>query len=232
MPAGVRCGWTTRTGGYSQGALASNNMARHVGGDDAVDANRALLRSRLPGQPRLSWLNQTHSTAVVPAALADPSVGQDGSVTTEPNLTCCVMTADCLPVFLWDASGEQVAAIHAGWRGLAEGILIQALSWFENPNRIYAGIGPAISQQHFEVGNDVRTAFQNWPNADSCFIDGVSPSKYQCDLPGLARAQLINAGVQQVYLSGICTYANEDKFYSYRRDGLTGRMANLIWKTT
>lgn len=231
LPAAVRCGWTTREVGYSGGVLASNNMAQHVLEDDAVACNRALLRQRLPGQPQITWLNQTHSTRVIPLGQADIRKAQDGAVTSEWNQACCVMTADCLPVFLWTAAGDRVAAIHAGWRGLAAGILNQALARFAQTDQLYAGIGPAISQSHFEVGEDVRQAFLNWPDAAACFMPGKRSGKFQCDLPGLATAQLTRLGVRHVYHSGLCTFGNASQFYSYRRDGQTGRMANLIWRS-
>ena len=232
LPANVLCGWSTRQSGYSVGALASNNLARHVGADSAVEANRALLAQRLAGSPTIHWLNQTHSTRVVDVRNIDPQVGQDGVTTTQAGQACCVMTADCLPVFLWSLSGQRVAVIHAGWRGLAQGILINALRFFDRESAIYAGIGPAISLSSFEVGQDVREAFASWAGAEQCFQPGVTEQKYQCDLPGLAAHQLRQAGVANVYFSHRCTFQDARHFYSYRRDGLTGRMANLIWKTT
>ncbi|EAR07700.1 peptidoglycan editing factor PgeF [Reinekea blandensis] len=232
LPANVLCGWSTRQSGYSVGALAANNLARHVGTDSAVEANRALLASRLAERPAIHWLNQTHSTQVVDTHGIDRRVGQDGATTIDTGQACCVMTADCLPVFLWSLSGHRVAVIHAGWRGLAQGILINALRFFDREPSIYAGIGPAISQANFEVGQDVREAFATWPGAEQCFQPGVTKQKYQCDLPGLAAHQLRQAGVADVYFSDQCTFQDQKRFYSYRRDGVTGRMANLIWKTT
>ncbi len=231
MPAGVYAGWTTRQTGVSQGAYSSNNIARHVGDIVAsVEWNRQLLRTRLIGQPEICWLNQTHSTNVVNTGLADITTAQDGCLTEQKGIGCCVMTADCLPVLFWTQSGSYIAAVHAGWRGLANGILDNALALFPAAERIFCGIGPAISVRAFEVGEDVKQAFQYWPDAQATFIKKDQPGKYWCDLPMLAETQLRAAGVADVYQSGLCSFEQEDLFYSYRRDGQTGRMANLIWK--
>lgn len=231
MPSGVLAGWTTRQSGYSRGDFAQHNIARHVGDNvQCVESNRRLMQQRLQGQPTPVWLNQTHSTEVIDVRDANLNKPQDGSYTQQVNIACCVMTADCLPVFMWRQNGEQVAAVHAGWRGLADGILLNALSQFEHPSQVICGIGPAISQPNFEVGHDVVTAFNTFPNYADCFQPADQRGKYLCDLPALAENQLRQAGVGQVYLSGICTFAQAKRFYSYRRDGQTGRMANLIWK--
>jgi YfiH family protein len=230
LPDNVKAGWSTRLTGYSAGAFARNNIARHVGADDSVDRNRAQLRECLPGEPSITWLNQTHSVNVVNIEDADPGLEQDGSVTAGALQACCVMTADCLPIFLWTESGSKIAAIHAGWRGLANGVLQNGLLHFTDDEPVFAGIGPAISQANFEVGEDVLKAFSAWPETDACFEPGLADGKFWCDLPGLARRQLLHQGVKTVYQSGLCTFADSRRFYSYRRDGLTGRMANLIWK--
>ena len=231
LPAGVYAGWTTRLSGHSQAPFGSNNIAQHVG-DDAigVNRNRALLQQRLAGSPVICWLNQTHSTCVVDVAAADSRVGQDGCYTQQPLHACAVMTADCLPVFFWTHCGQQIAAVHAGWRGLANGILLSALQVFAQPTRVICGIGPAISAQAFEVGEDVVAAFQHWPVREEAFVPAKQAGKFWCDLPMLAEQQLRSAGVSHVYQARQCTYSNPALFYSYRRDGQTGRMANLIWK--
>lgn len=231
MPAGVYAGWSTRQSGYSSGAFGNHNIAKHVAdAEPLVVANRQLLRSRLVGQPAITWLNQTHSTKVVPLEQADATKGQDGSYTAMKNVACCVMTADCLPVFMWTKNGKQIAAVHAGWRGLAGGILLNALAKFDHPSQVICGIGPAILQEYFEVGAEVKAAFAQFPDYSECFIATKSAAKFMADLPQLAANQLLVAGVSQVYLSHRCTYSEAKHFYSYRRDGQTGRMANLIWK--
>lgn len=231
LPDAVCAGWTTREDGLSEGAFNSFNLALHVGDDDErVMQNRQKLKSELVGQPDIVWLNQTHSAVVVEAAMADKNCGQDGSYSQQVNQACCVMTADCLPVFFWDEKGEQVAIAHAGWRGLADGILAETLATFPEPNLVNIGIGPAISQRCFEVGEDVVEAFSNWPNKDEFFTARSVAGKFDCDLAGLAETQMRQLGVQTVYQSGLCSYERADQLYSYRRDGKTGRMANLIWK--
>lgn len=231
LPANVHAGWTTRRDGYSRGVLASNNVARHVMADDAVELNRQRLQNSMTGQPAICWLNQTHSCQVVSTDNANLSKGQDGCFTQQVNDACCVMTADCLPVFFWSRNGEQVAVAHAGWRGLALGILSETLATFKHPSQVCCGIGPAISQAYFEVGTDVVAAFRTWPQAEQYFKPGVEHQKFWCDLPALASAQLRASGVTSIYASNLCTYALAERFYSYRRDGVTGRMANVIWKT-
>lgn len=230
LPAKVRAGWTTRMSGVSSAAFEANNIALHVQDDPtSVLINRDRLQNQLQGRPHIAWLNQTHSVTVVEASKANVALDQDASYTRKSNLACCVMTADCLPVFFWEANGDQVAVAHAGWRGLAEGILIHTLQQFSDPRRVVCGIGPAISQQAFEVGQDVKLAFQHWPGFERHFIWDSNVQKYFCDLPGLAMDQLVAASVRAVYPSKNCTYQDASQFYSYRRDGLTGRMANLIW---
>lgn len=231
LPANVRIAWSTRQSGYSSGVFSNNNVAKHVCDPQGVDQNRRLLRERLIGQPQILWLNQTHSVDVVAIDEIDTSLGQDGCFTNAELTACCVMTADCLPVYLWSSNGDWIASVHAGWRGLANGILQRALQRLPNGTRLQAGIGPAISQSKFEVGQDVVDAFESFPSAKSFFKPGRTEGKFWCDLPGLAKAQLTVLGVHQVFLSDRCTYSEENVFYSYRRDGLTGRMANLIWKT-
>lgn len=229
LPANVQAGWTTRQGGVSQAPFGSFNLAHHVGeSHSTVATNRRLLRQRLPGAPTVTWLHQTHTNRVVHVAAADPQQGQDGSYCTAVGAACCVMTADCLPVFFWRADGTQVAIAHAGWRGLADNILLATLATFGRGDRVYCGIGPAIGPEAFEVGPEVRAMFSSWPGYEQFFTP--HGSKYLCDLAGLAASQLTAAGVQRVYRSNACTVQNPDLYYSYRRDGQTGRMANLIWK--
>lgn len=231
LPVGVHAGWSTREQGASSGVYARNNMGGQ--GEDVaiIRRNRQQLQRTLKGQPEIQFLQQTHSTEVIvdPAQLACSS-GQDGFATRDQRLACCVLTADCLPILLWSEDGAQIAAIHAGWRGLAAGIVANAIAVFDDRLHLCAGIGPAISRAHFEVGDDVRIAFQASPHSDRYFVPGQQAGKYWCDLPGLAQAQLQALGVTAVFLSDRCTYAEEQLFYSYRRDGNTGRMANLIWK--
>jgi len=233
-PARVRAIVTTRNGGGSQGRYASLNLATHVGDDPAVvAANRAVLRSWLPAEP--VWLEQVHGTNIVMAESAPgerslPPVA-DGAWTRQPGVVCAVMTADCLPVLFCDDAGSVVAAAHAGWRGLCAGILERTVEAMRvTPARIQAWLGPAIGPGAFEVGTEVRSAFlQHDAGAAAAFVAGKKPGKWLADLYLLAKIRLARAGVIEVFGGDFCTYTDAQRFYSYRRDGVTGRMASLIW---
>ena len=237
-PTNVRALFTTRVGGCSQTPFDSLNLALHVGDDEAaVNRNRSLL-SRAGVPERVQWLQQVHGIQVVEAGEEGWTLTADGCFTREPNVVCAVMTADCLPVLLCDQAGSQVSAVHAGWRGLADGVLRSAVSCFKEPENLLACLGPAIGQRHFEVGVEVLEAFYN-SAVDEVHLGMIGaafapsrsrPLKYHADLALLARAELAALGVTRVYGGGYCTYADGSRFYSYRRDGDTGRMAALIWR--
>jgi len=231
-PAGVRAACTTREGGVSAGPYASFNLATHVGDDPAaVATNRARLVEilSLPAQPH--WLNQVHGSGVV--TLEDDSAGlpdADASTTCRAGHVCAVLTADCLPVLFCDQSGTQVAAAHAGWRGLASGVLEATVASFDAaPGDMLAWLGPAIGAQAFEVGDEVRVAFcATDPDAAAAFA-ASGPGHWRADLYRLARQRLARAGVTRVYGGGHCSHREADLFYSFRRDEDTGRMASLVW---
>lgn len=226
----VRAVMTTRRGGFSTGPYASFNLASHVGDDArAVAANRQRLRDALslPSDPQ--WLTQVHGRRV--AMLSGPSSGSaDAAVAFEPGPVAAVLTADCLPVFLASRAGNRVGLAHAGWRGLAAGVVettVAALA--TDPTDLIAWLGPAIGPAAFEVGGEVRAMFvATEPESDADFRPG-SGRKYLADLPGLARRRLAACGVTAVYGGDHCTVADPTRFFSYRRDGQTGRMAALIW---
>lgn len=240
--ARVRAGFTTRRGGVSlapyggaQGQDAGLNLALHVGDDaHAVIANRQRLQQEMAnGEPL--WLNQVHGVVVLDAAQAieQPLQDADASFCQVAHIACCVMTADCLPVLFCDAAGQHVAAAHAGWRGLAAGVLqntVQAMRQ-RGAQEIHAWLGPAIGPQHFEVGEDVRQAFQSQFSSDiiALAFRASSPQKYLADIFVLARAALQQVGVDHIFGGGLCTVTHHADFYSYRRDKVTGRMASLIW---
>jgi len=214
-------------GQYSQPPFDHFNYAYHVGdAPDAVKCNRQYLEQTI-GQHHIQWVEQVHGIAVVRAGSTQCQA--DAVYTSQPNQVCSIMTADCLPVFFCDQAGLQVAVAHAGWRGLASGILQQTLSQFAQPQSVMIYFGPAISQRAFEVGNEVKDVFvQQLPSLTQCFT-AATDNKWMADLYGLARLLLAEKGVTQFYGGGRCTYNEADVFYSYRRDGQTGRMANLIW---
>ncbi len=238
-PPHVHAVVTTRAGGVSAAPWNSLNLGAHVADDaGAVRENRARLLHALQaiapcGEPQ--WLNQVHGVAVV---AAEKNVDRrchyapdaDATFTREKGLPCVVMTADCLPVFFTDRAGTQVAVAHAGWRGLCDGVLEATLKKFSEPADVLAWMGPAIGPEKFEVGEEVRAAFmEQQSQAENCFRPASSAGKWLADIYALARLRLAAAGVQFVYGGGFCTVTDDVRFFSYRRDGKTGRMASVIW---
>ena len=227
----VRAVTTTRQGGASRGSYASMNPADHVGDDPAaVMANRQTLQQvlNLPGQP--VWLQQVHGTVVVNAATAGIAPAADAAFSSQPGVVCAVLTADCLPVLLADTAGQCVAAIHAGWRGLAAGVIEQAATAMGRPGEaLLAWLGPAIGPSVYRVGDEVRDTFMGYnPEAAGAFRQG-SDGEWFADLYQLARQRLADCRVTSVYGGRDCSFTDSERFYSYRRDGATGRMATLIW---
>lgn len=242
-PANVRACMTTRAGGVSRPPWDSLNPAGHVGDDPAaVAANRTVLRRHLPAEPM--WLNQVHGCGVLecpPHSLLPASGGDrgeaDAGIARRPGQVCAVLTADCLPVLFCDRAGTVVAAAHAGWRGLAAGVLETTVARMAvPPGEVLVWLGAAIGPDAFEVGDEVREAFvSRHPLAAVAFRPALpgtldeAPRKWLADLYTLARIRLAVAGVGEVYGGGLCTYTDRARFYSYRRDGVTGRMASLVW---
>lgn len=227
-PPNVKSLMTTREGGVSGAPWASFNLGDHVGDDPArVAGNRARLRERLPAEP--GWLRQVHSARVVELG-RDANLEADASFTREQEQVCAVLTADCLPVLFCDRAGSVVAAAHAGWRGLAGGVLeATVVAMRVDPGEILAWMGAAIGPAAFEVGDEVRGNFVGQhPEAASAFVPH-GPGKWLADLYRLARIRLESAGVRAVYGGGRCTFSEKEVFFSYRRDGITGRMASLVW---
>lgn len=231
VPARVKSLMTTREGGVSQAPWTSLNLGDHVGDDPVhVAANRAQLGRYVPAEP--AWLKQVHSARVVEPG-RDAHREADASFTRESGQVCAVLTADCLPVLFCDRAGSVVAAAHAGWRGLAGGVLEATVAAMQvPPDEILVWMGAAIGPQAFEVGDDVREAFiARHPEAAAAFLPHAAglPGKWLADIYRLARICLQHAGVEAVYGGGRCTFNEVDHFYSYRRDGVTGRMASLVW---
>jgi YfiH family protein len=231
-PANVKSLQTTRSGGVSAAPYASLNLATHVNDNPlAVAQNRQLLRPYLPSEP--VWINQVHGVDVIDAATSCSLQNADAAYTTSANVVCVTMTADCLPVLLCDTRGTVVAAVHAGWRGLCDGVIEAACHKMAVPaSEILAWLGPAIGPNAFEVGADVRAQFmQHDQQASLAFKPWAE--KWRCDLYLIAKQRLNKLGVTQIYGGGVnadfCTYTDEDRFYSFRRDNVTGRMATLIW---
>ncbi|MCX7168127.1 MAG: peptidoglycan editing factor PgeF [Rhodocyclales bacterium] len=228
-PPGVRALATSRRGGTSRAPWHSFNLGAHVGDDrHAVTANRALLRLELPAEPL--WLAQVHGTRCVDAAMTAPGTQADASFTRQRGVVCAVLTADCLPVLLCDDRASAVAIAHAGWRGLAAGVIEATVAALREPGeRLMAWLGPAIGPQAFEVGGEVREIFlAQDPQAASAFA-ATGNGKWLCDISGLARRRLNALGIHRVTGADSCTVGDPERFFSYRRDGTTGRMASLIW---
>ncbi|MGP8306953.1 peptidoglycan editing factor PgeF [Vibrio sp. YIC-376] len=229
-PKNVKAFASTRVGGFSTGLYHGLNVGAHVGDDlSLVEKNRDWLvqQAEMPSVP--IWLNQTHSTIVT--QVSEPTshvLDADGVFTRSRNIVCSAMTADCLPVIFTNTQGTQVAAVHAGWRGLSNGIVENALAMFSGD--VMAWLGPAIGPQAFEVGEDVLQAFVDFDSqAEQAFTPRDIKGKWFADMSKLATQRLNKAGVTQVFDSGLCTYQNQQDFYSYRRDGVTGRQATFIW---
>lgn len=238
-PANVRSHITTRAGGVSLPPYAGNNLGLHVGDNpEHVAINRAQLSAQLALHNTPQWLDQVHGVAVIDAQADGVVRIADGSYSNQPGHVCLVMTADCLPILLCDQQGAQVAALHCGWRSLVGGICAQALAKFSGARgAILAYLGPAIAQAHFEVGAEVLAAYsaaaRNAQQASAiaaAFIPAQRPGHFYADIYALARAELNALGVTAIYGGDYCTFNDEARFYSYRRDKVTGRMASLIWR--
>jgi polyphenol oxidase len=234
-PPAVRLISTFRGGGgagVSGAPYASLNLGDHVGDDAAAVAqNRRRLRAAagLPSEP--AWLNQVHGTNVADLDASDPQAAADAAIARRSGRVCAILTADCLPIAFSTDSGDLIAAAHAGWRGLAAGVIPSTVrSMGVAPERLLVWLGPAISAKHFEVGAEVREAFiKRQPLAGEAF-QANARGRFMADLTMLARLELKALGVERVYGGGECTYARADRYFSYRRDGVTGRQATLIWR--
>ena len=250
-PGNIKSLLTTRQGGCSKAPFDSFNLATHVDDDERdVKKNRQKLANVLPSEP--VWLNQVHSNVVVNAASAALDTDADGSYTIQPNVVSVVLTADCLPVLICTRQGDGVAALHAGWRGLLNGILEQGVVKLlrasgRQPEDLLIWFGPAIGPENFEVGEEVRQEFlhkaQDKLLTAQCFApvknntrggkaQPFKEDKWFADIYQLARLRLLQAGVENVSGGNYCSYRDKEKFYSFRRDGKTGRMASLIWIET
>ena len=231
-PSKIKSYTSTRLGGFSRAPYDSFNLANHVGDElFNVRQNRQLLKSQLhiPSDP--CWLNQVHSTKVI--QIEQPlreAVEADASFTRKLSIVCAVLTADCLPLLVCDKKGTTIASIHAGWRGLAGGVIDKTIAALDLPSsQLLVWLGPAISQSCFEVGNEVKEKFDRLDyNTDKAFCQKAD-GKWLLDIYQIARANLNDLGIENIYGGDQCTFRQGDKFFSYRRDGITGRMASIIW---
>ena len=234
-PANVHAVVTTRQGGFSQAPYDSLNVGDHVGDDPyAVAKNRHLVGDllHLPTEPL--WLQQVHGVVVSGMNTSSCTPQADAAVAFKAKQVCVVMTADCLPVLFCDKAGTRVAAAHAGWRGLCDGVLEETVKALDcQPHELLAWMGPAIGPSAFEVGSEVRAEFIQYDaQAEQAFVKSQSDGKWLGDLYQLARQRLNNVGLSAICGGGFCTYTDKARFFSYRRDNVTGRMASLIWLST
>ena len=242
-PKTVKAVSSTRRGGVSCGVYGSFNLGNHVGDDqDKVIQNRRYLSELVGNSVEFQWLEQIHGTEVIAAQSTGFAVRADASFSQDAHIACLVMTADCLPVLFCDRSGTRVAAAHAGWRGLADGVLEATVKALDCPaEEVLCWLGPAIGPDAFEVGAEVRERFCDQYSEASvafkpvagCQLAGSGPTetspKWLADLYSLARLRLAHMGITSVYGGDYCTFSDAERFFSYRRDGVTGRMASLVW---
>jgi YfiH family protein len=232
VPPGIHAGTTTRNDGNSYPPYDRFNLAMHVGDNPAhVTNNRHLLchNLQLPTEP--VWLSQTHSNHIIDATKS-LDIQADGAFTQKKGVVCVVLTADCLPLMLCNITGTCIAAIHVGWKGFCAGIITNAILSFKPGDILMAWLGPCIRAEQYEVGIDVYAACTHYlPESEDAFIK-TRPDHWQADLPMLVKLDLHRAGINQVYDSDICTCMDAERFFSYRREGDTGRMASLIWMDT
>jgi len=229
-PGNIHAATTLRTGGVSAGAYASFNPALHVGDhSDRVTENRRKIKAllELPSEP--VWLEQIHSDRVIDAATSNALQQADASYSHKPGIVCTVMTADCLPLLVCDSDGTCVAAIHAGWKGLLAGIVTNTIKAFPKKN-LLVWLGPAIGPECFEVGTEVRDAFVAKSTINLNAFKESGDGKWLANIYQLASNELIMAGIDKIYGGNFCTFTEQARFYSYRRDKETGRMASLIWR--
>jgi YfiH family protein len=229
-PANVKSLQTTRHGGISTAPYDTLNLGLHVGDDPVrVNRNRQMLEPLMPSEP--VWLEQVHGITVANAGAASCLPQADACISRHRGAVCVVMTADCLPLLLCDEAGSVVAAVHAGWKGLAAGVIEAGVNAMEvAPQKLLAWLGPAIGSEAFEVGAEVRTAFMahNAKAADAFTLHG-DQGKFHADIYKLARQRLNALGVTRISGGTFCTYHQKEKFFSYRRDGITGRMGTFVW---
>ena len=231
VPTTVKSVSTTRIGGHSPAPFDSFNLG-FGNGDDRhyVDANRRTLRNELDLEHEPLWLSQVHGNECVDAATALPGIPADAAISSQARRACAIMTADCLPVLLCDRDGTRVGAAHAGWRGLAAGVIENTVARLDcAPQSVLAWLGPCIGPQAYEIDAQVYDAFVNAYPQDDAHFAATRAGHWNADLHGLATARLGRLGIDAVYPASLCTATDTQTFFSYRRDGPTGRMASLIW---
>ena len=230
VPRHVRAGISLRKGGVSLPPFDELNLGLHVDDDvKNVLNNRDILSQHLSLTSDPVWLDQLHSTNIIMVDNHTIAASADGSYTIEKNTACTVITADCVPILFCNAGGTKIAAIHAGWRGISSGIVEKAIRLFSKPNTIYVWIGPCISSDNYEVGKDMYDQCRNKKSILKTAFTKKNEDHWYCDLTKMVKTILYRTGVHQIYECGLCTYRMNKLFYSYRREGVTGRQASMIW---
>ncbi|MFT5395674.1 MAG: YfiH family protein [Gammaproteobacteria bacterium] len=229
-PKHVRAGTSLRSGGISMPPFNELNLGLHVGDETKnVLHNREFLSQHLKLRSDPFWLDQIHSNNIIALDDYTTDTSADGSYTTKKNNACTIMAADCVPILFCNAAGTKVAAIHAGWKGICNGIIEKAANLFSNPDTVFVWIGPCISGKYYEVGRDVyEQCLDHETKLKSAFIQ-KNEDHWHCELAMIVKIILKNSGVGLIYESGLCTYKMDKLFYSYRREVITGRTASMIW---
>ncbi|MDB3992433.1 peptidoglycan editing factor PgeF [Gammaproteobacteria bacterium] len=237
-PSNIHAFVTSRQGGYSTDSFSSLNFALHVNDKlDSVKRNRAVLQASVSRKLTFQWINQIHSASVYRIDAAGPEKKGDGLLCKKPGIVCCILTADCLPIFFTNKVGTEIAIAHVGWRGMSEGIIQNVINSMEScPREVMAWLGPAIGPCHFEVGEEVKYIYSQSHlferiryDVQRCFSCAKDPGKHFLDLYQVAKVVLNSMGVSEVYGGDECTYCLEEKYFSFRRDGDTGRMVSAIF---
>lgn len=229
-PKHIRAGTSIRTGGYSKAPYNELNIAHHVGDNpDDVKKNREALSDYLQLQSEPVWLKQTHSSNIISIDNTSGNRQADASFTKQKHKVCVIMTADCVPILLCNKDGTKIAAVHAGWRGICSGIIEKSLNAFSEPETVIAWIGPCISQEYYEVGIDVYENCLRQSHLLKNAFEQTNASHWQVNLVKIVRILMEKERVGLIHECGLCTYKMDEMFYSYRRDGTTGRAASMIW---
>jgi purine-nucleoside/S-methyl-5'-thioadenosine phosphorylase / adenosine deaminase len=229
-PKHIRAGTSIRTGGHSKKPYDELNLAQHVGDNSTdVNKNRIILNDHLKIKSEPIWLNQSHSSNIVSIDNTPENRDADGSFTTKRNKVCTILTADCVPILFCNEEGTKVAAIHAGWRGVCGGIIENAIKVFSDPETTLVWIGPCISNEHYEVGTEVYESCLNHSPLLKKAFQPTNIDHWQCNLVKIVKIILKNAGIGAIYECSLCTYKMDELFFSYRREGNTGRTVSMIW---
>ena len=231
-PNNIKAGTTIRTSGYSQPPYSKSNLSLDVGDDPKkVEKNRHGILTNLGINTEPVWLEQKHSKKILSIDKTPKDLYADGSYTTKKNRVCVVTTADCVPILFCNDKGTKVAAIHAGWKGICKGIIENAVKNFERPESIFVWIGPCISKKYYKIGEDVYSNFLHYSNSLENSFEKNNNQRWSCCLKSIVKTVLDKSGVKKIYDCDLCTYELKNLFFSYRRDGITGRNASMIWIT-